>query len=314
MIISKETYDYLLYDAQTLPGIWVAQKRKLLSVATWTTFAYSSDPEVNMELTEPGDVKRRQENMAMLEAFFQIEEIENSKRHLENKYGAPLKDNFLLAPGAGNVNIVFTSSFFQRNSLKLGEHFIFVGPSFSEGSSQNDFPIHELEGKRVILVSMGTIANRQPELYKKCLAAFKDFDGKVVLSIGKELSVEELGDIPDNFIVRNYVPQTDILRKTDVFITHSGMNSTSEALYYEVPLVMIPLMNDQHSIAQRVKELGAGTLLDIQYLSVESLQEAVGEVLSNSDYKENAQKISRSFRDAGGYVKAAGEIIKFTRS
>ncbi|WML32864.1 macrolide family glycosyltransferase [Clostridium sp. OS1-26] len=311
--ISKETYDYLLYDAQTLPGIWVAYKSKLLSVATWTTFAYSLDPSVNMELTEPGDVKRKQESMAMLAAFFQIEEIAHRKRHLENKYGVPLKGNFLFSPGAGNLNIVFTSSLFQRNSFKFGEHFTFVGPSFTEGNNKNDFPIHKLEGKPVILISMGTIVNKQLDLYKKCLEAFKNFGGKVVLSIGKELSVEELGHIPDNFIVCNHVPQIDILRYTDVFITHAGMNSTSEALYYEVPLVMIPLMNDQYSIAQRVKELGAGSLLDIQHLSVENLKEAVGEVFNNPNYKENAIKISSSFRNAGGYVKAADEIITFTR-
>lgn len=219
----------------------------------------------------------------------------------------------MLSPGAGNLNIVFTSSLFQRNSQKFGEHFTFVGPSFYESNYQNNFPIHELEGKRVILISMGTIANRQSEVYKKCLEAFKNFDGKVVLSMGRELSIEELGDIPDNFIVRNHVPQIDILRQTDVFITHAGMNSTSEALYYEVPLVMVPLMNDQYSIAQRVKELGAGALLDIRNLSVESLQEAVNEVLWNSAYKENAKRISRSYKDAGSYVKAADNIIAFTR-
>lgn len=311
--ILKETYDYILYDAQTLPGIWVAHQSKLLSVATWTTFAYSTDSNVNMELTEPGDIKRKHENMAMLEAFFQIEEIANSITYLECKYGVQLKGNFLLCPGAGNLNVVFTSCLFQRNSYMFGEHFVFVGPSFNEGNRQDDFPIHELEGKRVILISMGTIANRQPELYKKCIEAFKNFYGKVVLSIGGELLVDEIGDIPENFIIRNHVPQIDILRRTDVFITHCGMNSTSEALYYEVPLVMLPLMNDQPSIAQRVKELGAGTLLDIKHLSVESLQKAVGEVLSDSSYKENAKKISHSFKEAGGYVKAADKILEFTQ-
>ncbi|WP_430191030.1 nucleotide disphospho-sugar-binding domain-containing protein [Peribacillus frigoritolerans] len=139
-------------------------------------------------------------------------------------------------------------------------------------------------------------------------------DVKVVLNIGRKLTVEQLGNVPDNFIIRNYVPQLDVLRQTDVFISHCGMNSTSESLYFEVPLVMLPMTNDQPIVAQRVKELGAGVILDIQQLTVENLKQAVSEVFQNPIYKENAKKISRSFRDAGGYLKAADEVFKFTRS
>ncbi|AFQ26411.1 MULTISPECIES: glycosyl transferase [Bacillus] len=109
------------------------------------------------------------------------------------------------------------------------------------------------------------------------------------LSIGKQLTVEQLGDIPDNFIVGNYLPQLDILRQADVFISHCGMNSTSESLY------------------------GAGFMLNIQQLLAEDLKHAVNEVLQHSIYKENAKKISQSFREAGGYIKAVDEIVTFTR-
>ena len=71
------------------------------------------------------------------------------------------------------------------------------------------------------------------------------------LSIGKQLTVEQLGDIPDNFIVGNYLPQLDILRQADVFISHCGMNSTSESLY------------------------GAGFMLNIQQLLAEDLKHAL---------------------------------------
>lgn len=313
--ISNEQYDYLLYDAQTLPGIWIAYQRRLISVATWTTFAYSLNAEVNMELTGSGYVKRKQQNAAMLEAFFRIEEIANNIKHLENKYEVPLNGNFLLCPGAGDLNIVFTSSLFQRNGSMFGDNFVFVGPSINTEREQDDsFPMHELEGNRVVLIAMGTVANKQLELYQKCLAAFVNLDAKVVMSIGRELTEKQLGNIPDNFIVRQYVPQVDILRHTDVFITHSGMNSISEALYFDVPVVMIPLMNDQHSIAERVKEIGAGPILDIHNLSIRGLQQAVNEVLKNPDYKENAKRVSQSFHEAGGYAKASSEVLKFSRS
>ncbi|SFI70940.1 MULTISPECIES: macrolide family glycosyltransferase [unclassified Bacillus (in: firmicutes)] len=311
--ISKETYDYIIYDAQSLPGKWVAHHRGLVSIATWTTFAFSQELKENMNLTGPKNIEQKRERLAILQAFLQLEEIAKRKQYLEEKYEVPLSDNFLLCPGSGNLNIVFTSCYFQRNSKDFKDGYIFVGPSIAESETLNDFPVDELKGRCVIYISMGTIINNQPEFYQKCFAALKDFNAKVILSIGKQLTAEQLGDIPDNFIVRNYLPQLDILRQTDVFISHCGMNSTSESLYFEVPLVMLPFINDQHTIAERVHELGAGFMLNIQQLSAADLKHAVNEVLQHSIYKENAKEISQSFREAGGYIKAADEIITFTR-
>ncbi|MGR5864119.1 nucleotide disphospho-sugar-binding domain-containing protein [Bacillus cereus] len=151
--------------------------------------------------------------------------------------------------------------------------------------------MHSLYLENGLHISTGTIINNQPEFYQKCFVGLKDLNAKVVLSIGKQLIVEQLGDIPDNFIVGNYLPQLDILRQADVFISHCGMNSTSESLYFEVPLVMLPFINDQHTIAERVYELGAGFMLNIQQLSAEDLKHAVNEVLQHSIYKENAKKL-----------------------
>ncbi|MGY1462913.1 macrolide family glycosyltransferase [Bacillus toyonensis] len=311
--ISEEKYDYILYDAQSLPGKWVAHRSGLLSIATSTTFAFSQELKENMNLTGTRNIEQKQERLAMLQAFLQLEEIAKQKQYLEEKYEMPLPYNFLLCPGSSDLNIVFTSRYFQRNSKDFKDDYIFIGPSIVENEVSNDFSADELKGRHVIYISMGTIMNNQPEFYQKCFTGLKDLNVKVILSIGKQLTVKQLGNIPDNFIVRNYLSQINILRQADVFISHCGMNSISESLYFEVPLVMLPLINDQHTIAERVHELGAGFMLNIQQLSAEDLKHAVNEVLRNSIYKENAKKISQSFRESGGYMKAVDEIITFTR-
>ncbi len=110
----------------------------------------------------------------------------------------------------------------------------------------------------------------------------------------------------------NYVPQLEILQHTDVFITHGGMNSSSEALYYGVPLVVIPVMGDQPFVAKRVEELGAGIQLDRTNITPEILREAVEMILDNKSFREKSRKIGESLHAAGGYRRAVDEIVTFT--
>lgn len=60
-------------------------------------------------------------------------------------------------------------------------------------------------------------------------------------------------DIPKNFIVRNYVPQNEILKFTDAAVTHAGMNSISDLIYNNIPFVALPLGADQPALAKELK-------------------------------------------------------------
>ena len=81
------------------------------------------------------------------------------------------------------------------------------------------------------------------------------------MSVGEDTDIESLGKIPDNFIVKKHIDQISVLEISDVFITHCGMNSTSEGLYYGIPLILFPQTTEQKGVASRVKELGAGKFL-----------------------------------------------------
>jgi MGT family glycosyltransferase len=106
------------------------------------------------------------------------------------------------------------------------------------------------------------------------------------------------------------VPQLEVLQLADVFVTHGGMNSSSEALYYGVPLVVIPVTGDQPLVAKRVSEVGAGIRLNRKELTSESLREAVEKVTYDVTFKENSRKVGETLRNAGGYNRAVDEILK----
>lgn len=146
---------------------------------------------------------------------------------------------------------------------------------------------------------MGTV-NQNKEFYRNCIATLKDTDWQVIVSMGT--NADDFGSLPENIQVYESVDQMAVLSIADAFITHCGMNSTCEALYFEVPLVLFPQTPEQGAVAKRVEELKAG----IRLPSIESkdILQALNCVLNESTYKENAIKISKSFHACQGAKEA----------
>ena len=105
---------------------------------------------------------------------------------------------------------------------------------------------------------MGTV-NQNREFYRNCIHSLGKTDWQVILSMGT--NTEQYNDLPGNIQVYESVDQMAVLSIADAFITHCGMNSASEGLYYQVPLVLFPQTPEQGAVARRVEELGAGIRL-----------------------------------------------------
>ncbi len=205
-----------------------------------------------------------------------------------------------------------TSKLFQPNSGNFDEIYKFVGPSLMPRNDAPAFPYEALDKDRPhIYISLGTIFNEQPEFYRLCFAAFAQSRYQVVLSVGDKTPISSLGAIPENFIVRNFVPQLDILQRTALFVSHGGMNSANEALYYGVPLNIIPQSIDQPWVARRVAQLKAGKMLRRDRMQTSTLRHAADEILANSAYAQASTQIGETLRQAGGYLRAADEIQSF---
>jgi MGT family glycosyltransferase len=217
--------------------------------------------------------------------------------------------------GSEALNIMFIPKEFQAGGDKFdASRFIFVGPSIQPRPDNSHFPIEQLQGKTVLYISLGTVMNNQADFYNKCFRAFKDEPWQVVLSMGSQVDPAALDPTSANFIVRPHVPQLEILPHTSLFVTHCGMNSTMESLYYGVPMVGLPQQGEQMMTARRIQELGLGTALDMNTLTVEKLRETVKAAISNPDFRKNAQAMQQHVRNAGGYQRAADAILGYAQS
>ncbi|MBL6010620.1 glycosyl transferase family 1 [Bacillus halotolerans] len=302
--VKNESYDYVIYDHHFLAGKIIANLLKLPRFSLCTTFAMNED-----FLKEMMDTfnSRPFEDSPYYESYQQLAETLNAE------FQAGITKPFDVFSSDGDLTIVFTSREFQPMAEQFGEHYVFVGPSIAKRAKSNDFPFDEIDNENVLFISMGTIFNNQKEFFNQCLEVCKDFDGKVVLSIGKHVKQSELNDIPHNFIVRPYVPQLEILKRASLFVTHGGMNSTSEGLYFETPLIVIPMGADQFAVGKQVEQVGAGKVLKKEQLSENLLKETIQEVISNPVYAENAKAIGQSLKAAGGAEKAADSILEYVK-
>ncbi len=101
--------------------------------------------------------------------------------------------------------------------------------------------------------------------------------------------------------------QLSVLRRADVFLTHCGMNSVSEAIWYGVPTVLDPQQSEEAAVADRMEELGMGLRLTSE--KPKDIGEALQKVLSDDSFRQKTNRIAQSFRIAGGAPKAAEWIF-----
>ncbi|MBY0597854.1 macrolide family glycosyltransferase [Bacillus bingmayongensis] len=301
--INCEKFDYIIYDQHFLLGRFLAEILQLPSIASCTTFA------MNKEVFEKLSVQKSKVDTNS-PLYKECQEILD---RISNRYELQIGSLEQLFYYESDMTLVFTSEYFQPQAEQFQSNVKFVGPSINAREERIDFPFDKLVGKEVIYLSMGTELNQQLELYNTCFHALEEFDGVVVMSVGKETDVTKLTNIPSNFIVRPYVPQLEVLKYTNVFITHGGMNSVSEGLYYDTPLIVLPITNDQPFVARRVEELNAGIVLDYKNVTSDALRETVNHLLNNQVYKEGSRTVGLSLRKAGGYKKAVDEIFKLKK-
>ena len=289
--MSKWKPDCIVADSMAMWGKLAAYKLDVPFISSTTTFAFNRYSAKIMKQ----DVKQ------LFNLLFSIPKANKLIKKLRVK-GYPVKNVLSIVQNDNDTNtIVYTSPEFQPCSDTFSDKYTFIGPSIRTLEYEVVKP-----KRKTIYISMGTVNNIMEDFYRKCIAALKDSDFDVIMSVGEFIDIEKLGALPQNFTIARSVNQIEVLQQVDAFLTHCGMNSVNEALYYKVPLVLFPQTPEQGGVAYRVNELGAGIYL--KETSPDKINEAIKEVLENNSCKQAAEEISKGFRRCGGYRVAADKI------
>ncbi|GAA6619997.1 glycosyltransferase [Scytonema sp. NUACC26] len=200
---------------------------------------------------------------------------------------------------------------FEYPRQNLPKWFHFTGPYHnSTGRESIAFPYDKLTGQPLIYASLGTVQNRLQYVFQDIARACEGLNVQLVMSLGGALAPEALPNLPGNPLVVKYAPQLELLQKASLTITHAGLNTTLECLTHGVPMVAIPIANDQPGIAARIAWTGTGEVVPLQKLNVSRLRNAIERVLTQESYKQNALRLQEAIRKAGGVTRAADIVEK----
>lgn len=171
-----------------------------------------------------------------------------------------------------------------------------------------DFPWERLDGRPIIYASLGTLQNGSEAIFRTITEACVGLNVQVVISLGGGLDPARLGALAGDPLVVHFAPQLEILKRTALVITHAGLNTVLESLSEGVPLVALPLGNDQPGVAARLKARGACVVVSRHRLSSARLRKAVLLVFQNAGYREAAQVLQRAIQQSDGAGRAADVI------
>jgi MGT family glycosyltransferase len=299
--VAREQPDLILYDSTSMAGYIAARTHHIPHITFITHFVLDGSRK---EL-DPGAMARY-----ILSAIPHLPRLMGWKRRMARLYGKGIAGGIT---EYGHISLVFTSREFHPENTFVDERFRFVGPSINANTRDGDFAFDEIGDGPLVYISLGTINNLDRDFYRAAFEAFADYPAQFILAAGKSTDLSQLGAIPANFTVRPYVPQLAVLQRADAFITHGGMNSVHEGLYYGVPEVVVPHQFEQLLNGRRVAETGAGILMSDEHgrVTAAELRTALDKVLNDVTYRENAERIGDTLKAAGGYLRAVAEIEAF---
>jgi MGT family glycosyltransferase len=161
------------------------------------------------------------------------------------------------------------------------------------------------EGAGLLYLSLGSLGGADVALMQRLIDVLGTSRHRVIVSMGPR--AEELR-LAANMTGAATVPQTKVIPQVDVVITHGGNNTTTEAMHFGKPMVVLPLFWDQYDNAQRVDELGYGVRLATYSFSDAELLAAVDRLLADHALRGRMEGIGSAIRARDGLRRGADII------
>lgn len=196
----------------------------------------------------------------------------------------------------GRVQVTQIPSFVDFPRTNLPPHFFYSRPWHKANRDVAiPFPWDRLNDDRpIVYASLGSVQTGLQSLYLNIAQACASLNVQLVLSLGRKgASLPSHTVLPSNAIVVDFAPQLQLLQRASIVLTHAGLNTALEALSFGLPIVTVPLCNDQPGIAARLVHLGVAHAVPPGRATPPAIQQAISKVLEDPSYQRAATRYQR---------------------
>jgi MGT family glycosyltransferase len=221
---------------------------------------------------------------------------------------APLPDlEWVYTSPVANL-YVFPAELDYTAARPLDETWHRIESSVRETDADYDLPADFADrpaDSALIYLSLGSLGGADITLLQRLIDVLASTPHRVIVSMGPR--AEEIR-LAGNMTGAAMLPQTTIIPQVDLVITHGGNNTTTEAMHFGKPMVVLPLFWDQYDNAQRVHELGFGVRLPTYSFTDGELVDAVANLLADTGLRSRMAEIGERIRQCDGLRVAADAI------
>jgi zeaxanthin glucosyltransferase len=159
-----------------------------------------------------------------------------------------------------------------------------------------------------VYVSFGSFLSVRGDVLARVLEALASARVRVAVAIGSA-DRAELGELPSDWLVREFLPQVTLLSRAAAAVTHGGNNSVTEGMTHGVPLLVLPFSTDQFAGAAAIERVGFGESLDPNGATVAELRDAVERVLALPEVRRaELTALATSLRERPGRERARAAL------
>ena len=198
----------------------------------------------------------------------------------------------------GAADVLFQSGVpgFEYQRSEINTKLRFVGPLLPHGAAADgQFPYsHRVNvGQRVILISQGTVDNKDPrKLIVPTLEALKDSGDLLIVGTGHSHTEDLRRSYPqDNILIEDYVDFAAVLERADLFVCNGGYGSVLLSLSRGVPLLVAGIREGKNDVNARVDYFGVGMNLHTESPKSDTIRAATIRLLGEPRWKENAVRL-----------------------
>lgn len=182
----------------------------------------------------------------------------------------------------------------------------FVRPEPFDQSGNETLPgwFAGLPDRPTVYATLGTVASgfpHAPQIFHDIITALRNEPVNLVVTVGRRQDPARFDPAVPNVHVEQYIPQTLLLSRCDLVVTHGGFNTMISAISHGLPLLMLPIAADQFENAARIEAVGAGISIQPEQRTAEAIRLAARRLLTEPVWRENARRAQAEMEALPGH-------------